>query len=77
MPTKYTVTVTSLGPSSVIVLPKPVVDGFNLGKGLRLEMIVKDDGIYIPLTEQPTDAATSNYSSPQRDGQVNESTKDG
>jgi bifunctional DNA-binding transcriptional regulator/antitoxin component of YhaV-PrlF toxin-antitoxin module len=78
MPTKYTVTVTSLGPSSVIVLPKPVVDGFNLGKGLRLEMIVRDDGIYIPLTEQPTDAAaTSNYSSPQRDGQVNESTGNG
>jgi bifunctional DNA-binding transcriptional regulator/antitoxin component of YhaV-PrlF toxin-antitoxin module len=49
MPTKYKVTVTSLGSSSVIVLPKPVVDGFNLEKGNRLEMIVKDDGIYIPL----------------------------
>ena len=50
VPTKYTVT------SSVIVLPKPVVDG-----------------IYM----EPTDAATSNYPSPQRDGQVNESTKNG
>jgi bifunctional DNA-binding transcriptional regulator/antitoxin component of YhaV-PrlF toxin-antitoxin module len=37
------------------VLPKPVVDGFNLAKGHRLELIVKDDGIYIPLTEQPAD----------------------
>jgi AbrB family looped-hinge helix DNA binding protein len=53
MPTKYTVTITALGTSSVIVLPKPVVDGFNLAKGHRLELIVKDDGIYIPLTEQP------------------------
>jgi bifunctional DNA-binding transcriptional regulator/antitoxin component of YhaV-PrlF toxin-antitoxin module len=52
MPTKYKVTLTSLGSSSVIVLPKPVVDGFNLEKGNRLEMIVKDDGIYIPLTPQ-------------------------
>jgi bifunctional DNA-binding transcriptional regulator/antitoxin component of YhaV-PrlF toxin-antitoxin module len=33
-------------------LPKPVVDGFNLAKGNRLEMIVKDDGIYIPLGER-------------------------
>jgi bifunctional DNA-binding transcriptional regulator/antitoxin component of YhaV-PrlF toxin-antitoxin module len=55
MPTKYTVTITALGTSSVIVLPKPVVDGFNLAKGHRLELIVKDDGIYIPLTEQPAD----------------------
>ncbi|MGE5662274.1 MAG: AbrB/MazE/SpoVT family DNA-binding domain-containing protein [Ignavibacteriales bacterium] len=51
MPTKYTVTVTALGTSSVIVLPKPVVDGFNLGKGHKLELIVKDDGIFIPLEE--------------------------
>jgi AbrB family looped-hinge helix DNA binding protein len=52
MPTKYTVTVTALGTSSVIVLPKSVVDGFNLEKGHKLELIVKDDGIYIPLEEQ-------------------------
>jgi AbrB family looped-hinge helix DNA binding protein len=49
MPTKHTVTITAMGSSSIIVLPKPVVDGFNLVKGSRLEMIVKDDGIYIPL----------------------------
>ncbi|MGA9318037.1 MAG: AbrB/MazE/SpoVT family DNA-binding domain-containing protein [Nitrososphaeraceae archaeon] len=59
MPTKYTVTITALGTSSVIVLPKPVVDGFNLAKGHRLELIVKDDGIYIPLTEQPADSSNS------------------
>ena len=52
MPVKYEVTVTSVGTSSVIVLPKPVLDGFNLKKGQRLEVIVKDDGIYIPLIEQ-------------------------
>ena len=51
MPVKYAVTITSLGTSSVIVLPKPILDGFNLKKGQRLEVIVKDDGIYIPLTE--------------------------
>jgi AbrB family looped-hinge helix DNA binding protein len=52
MPTRYTVTITAVGSSSVIVLPKSVVDGFNLSKGDRLEMIVKDDGIYIPLAER-------------------------
>jgi len=41
-----------VGTSSVIVLPKPVIDGFNLGKGQRLELIARDDGIYIPLEEQ-------------------------
>lgn len=51
MPTKYTVTLTTLGTSSVVVLPKPVIDGFNLGKNSRLELIVRDDGIYIPLKE--------------------------
>jgi len=55
LPSKYKVTLTAVGTSSVIVLPKPVVDGFNLGRGQRLELIVRDDGIYIPLTEQPAE----------------------
>jgi AbrB family looped-hinge helix DNA binding protein len=55
MPTRYTVTVISVGSSSVIVLPKPVVDGFNLKKGERLEMTVTDNGIHIPLAEQKED----------------------
>jgi len=52
MPTKHTVTITSMGSSSVIVLPKPVVNGFNLAKGSKLDLIVKDDGIYIPLGDR-------------------------
>ena len=52
MPTRYTVTVTAVGSSSVIVLPKPVVDGFNIKKGDKLGMTVTDDGIHIPLAEQ-------------------------
>ena len=55
MPTRYTVTVTSVGTSSIIVLPKPIVDGFNLRKGDRLEMTVTDNGINIPLAEQKED----------------------
>ena len=54
MPTRYTVTVTSVGSSSVVVLPKPVVDGFNIKKGNKLEMTVTDNGIYIPLVEKQT-----------------------
>lgn len=52
MPTKYTVTLTSMGTSSVVVIPKPAVDGFGLTKGQKLEVIVTDDGIYIPLKTQ-------------------------
>jgi AbrB family looped-hinge helix DNA binding protein len=55
MPTRYTVTITSVGSSSIIVLPKPVVDGFNLKKGDRLEMTVTDIGIHIPLEENKED----------------------
>jgi bifunctional DNA-binding transcriptional regulator/antitoxin component of YhaV-PrlF toxin-antitoxin module len=46
------VTVTSVNSSSVVVLPKPIVDGFNLKKGNKLEMTVTDKGIYIPLVEK-------------------------
>ena len=53
MPVRYAVTITSVGTSSVIALPKPILDGFNLKKGQRLDLIVKDDGIHITLTEQP------------------------
>jgi AbrB family looped-hinge helix DNA binding protein len=61
MPVKYAVTITSVGTSSVIVLPKPILEGFNLKKGQRLEVIVRDDGIHIPLTEQKaSDAKTRN-----------------
>lgn len=52
MPVKYIVTITSVGSSSVIVMPKPVLEGFGLKKGQKIEMVVKDDGIYIPLQEQ-------------------------
>ena len=52
MTIKYTVTITSVGTSSVIVVPKAVLDGFGLKKGQKLQMIVKDDGIYIPLREE-------------------------
>lgn len=51
MPMKYMVTLTSVGTSFVIVVPKAVVDGFNLTKGQKLQVIVTDDGLYIPLNE--------------------------
>ena len=54
MPIKYVVTITSVGSSNVIVLPRPVLEGFNLKKGKKLNMIIKDDGIHIPLTERNT-----------------------
>jgi bifunctional DNA-binding transcriptional regulator/antitoxin component of YhaV-PrlF toxin-antitoxin module len=38
-----------MGTSSVIAVPKPIVDGFGLEKGQKLEVFVTDRGIYIPL----------------------------
>jgi AbrB family looped-hinge helix DNA binding protein len=52
MPTKFTVTLTSLGNSAVIVIPKPVVDGFGLKMGDKLEVIANACGISIPLKEK-------------------------
>ena len=52
MPVKYAVTITSIGTSSFIVIPKPVIEGFNLRKRQRLDLIVNDDGIRIPLPNQ-------------------------
>jgi bifunctional DNA-binding transcriptional regulator/antitoxin component of YhaV-PrlF toxin-antitoxin module len=49
MPMKFTVTVTSVGTSSVIVVPKPVLEGFGLKKGDTVNLLVTDSGIYIPL----------------------------
>jgi len=38
-----------MGSSSVIVIPRPIVDGFALKRGQKLQLIVNDDGITIPL----------------------------
>ena len=53
MPTKYTVTLSYMGTSSVIAIPKPIIQGFALQKGQTLEMLVTDKGIYIPLAQPP------------------------
>lgn len=52
MPTKYTVTLSHMGTSSVIAIPKPIVDGFGLERGQKLQLIVTDAGIQIPLKTQ-------------------------
>jgi bifunctional DNA-binding transcriptional regulator/antitoxin component of YhaV-PrlF toxin-antitoxin module len=54
MPMKFTVTVTSVGTSSVIVMPKPVLEGFGLRKGDQVDLYVSDDGVYIPLKAKHT-----------------------
>jgi AbrB family looped-hinge helix DNA binding protein len=46
---KFTVTLTSVGSSSVIVIPKPILQGFNLKKGDKLDLLVDDSGLTIPL----------------------------
>jgi len=69
MPVKYAVTITSIGTSSFIVIPKPVIDGFNLRKGQRLDLIVNDDGIRIPLLDQKTTDGNT-FPSPVKKGDM-------
>ena len=49
MPVKYTVTLTSVGTSGVVTIPKPVIEGFGWHKGQKLELIVTDDKIVIEI----------------------------
>ena len=43
----FTSTVMKVGNSLVLVLPKPVVEGFGIEKGDTLRLAVTDKGIYI------------------------------
>lgn len=49
MPARYTVTVSRMGGSRVIVIPKPIVEGFGLEIGQKVEMIATDEGIHVSL----------------------------
>jgi bifunctional DNA-binding transcriptional regulator/antitoxin component of YhaV-PrlF toxin-antitoxin module len=54
MTTKYAATLSSMGTSFVVAIPKPIVEGFGLEKGQKLDLYASDDGIYIPLKAKPT-----------------------
>jgi AbrB family looped-hinge helix DNA binding protein len=69
MPVKYAVTITSIGTSSFIVIPKPVIEGFNLRKGQRLDLIVNDDGIRIPLSHQGVNNEKE-FATPSKKGEI-------
>ena len=52
MPLMFNGSVMKVGNSLAVVLPKPLVDNFGIGKGDSMKMIVTDKGIYIPLTSK-------------------------
>lgn len=56
MVVKWKGTVMKVGNSLVLVLPKPLVEGFGITKGQTLEMIARDDGLHIPIQENPIEA---------------------
>jgi putative addiction module antidote len=39
-----------VGNSLVVILPKPVIDVFEVNKGDSVSMMVTEQGIYIPLS---------------------------
>ena len=48
----FTSTVMKVGNSLVLVLPKPLVEGFGIEKGDTLRLAVTDKGVYIPLGQK-------------------------
>lgn len=52
---KFRATVMKVGNSLVLVLPKSVCNGFGIVKGQVLDLIVRDDGISIPIEENPVE----------------------
>ncbi|MHB1908738.1 MAG: AbrB/MazE/SpoVT family DNA-binding domain-containing protein [Nitrososphaerales archaeon] len=42
-------TVTRVGNSNMLVLPKPLCDAFGIEKGDSLSLIVTEKGVYIPV----------------------------
>jgi antitoxin component of MazEF toxin-antitoxin module len=49
MPFTFKGTVTKVGNSNMLVLPKPLCDAFGIEKGDSLSLMVTEKGIYIPI----------------------------
>lgn len=49
MPFTFKGTVTKVGNSNMLVLPKPLCDAFGIQKGDSLSLLITEKGIYIPL----------------------------
>jgi bifunctional DNA-binding transcriptional regulator/antitoxin component of YhaV-PrlF toxin-antitoxin module len=45
----FKATVTKVGNSNMLALPKPVCDAFGIERGDSLYLVVTDKGVYIPL----------------------------
>lgn len=50
MPITLKGSVMKVGNSMALILPKPVIDNYDVEKGDSLEIVITDKGIYIPLT---------------------------
>ncbi|MDG6904410.1 MAG: AbrB/MazE/SpoVT family DNA-binding domain-containing protein [Nitrososphaerota archaeon] len=49
MPFTFKGTVTKVGNSNMLVLPKPLCDAFGIERGDSLSLLVTEKGIYIPV----------------------------
>ncbi len=57
MPISFSGNVMKVGNSMAVILPKPLIDNFEIDKGDSLEMIVTDKGIFIPLKAKQSPAS--------------------
>lgn len=52
MELKFQASVMKVGNGLAITIPKIVCDTFHIEKGDNLPLVVNDDGIFIPLTDE-------------------------
>ena len=57
MPFTFKGTVSKVGNSNMLTLPKPLCDSFGIEKGDSLSLVVTDKGIYIPLVAKKNSEA--------------------
>ena len=52
----FKATVTKVGNSYMLALPKPICDAFGIERGDYLSLVVTDKGVYIPLVAKKDSA---------------------
>ena len=61
MPITLKGSVMKVGNSHALVLPRPVMDNYDVEKGDSLDIIITDKGIYIPLEPKKPTKSTEKW----------------
>lgn len=61
MPITLNGSVMKVGNSHALILPRPVMDNYNIEKGDSLDIVITDKGIYIPLEPKKSIKSTEKW----------------